>query len=198
MSTQQDTKNQAPKSKDEPSSENLHWQVDSEEKDSPFNEEILSQLYMEIDNLIDSATEPVAPAESMMRLLAYLDSLDEDAQGVAFEFAMSIAYMHTEDYRRSLKKYVEELKAGTWRPRELPLSRESSAACLPLTQFDIQGFANTLSAIRSSKAIPENLRLNLDERLNEISNLDIAGGTDPLSPPILLTWLPRLLKKSAG
>jgi hypothetical protein len=65
-----------------------------------------------------------------------------------------------------------------------------------LTRADIEGFARTLEALRSNEAIPERLRINLSESLDEICKLDAAGDTDQLSPRFLMVWLPPLLNVS--
>ena len=62
-----------------------------------------------------------------------------------------------------------------------------------LTRADLDGFAKTLDALRDSKRIPEKTRIHLAEAFDQLAELDEAGDTDILSPPIIKIWPPRLL-----
>jgi hypothetical protein len=73
--------------------------------------EILRLISEPLDILVSSACPNLSRAECMMRFLALLDSFDENAQGVAIEYAMSLAYSRTDNGLISLKRHVERLKA---------------------------------------------------------------------------------------
>ncbi|MBI3653677.1 MAG: hypothetical protein HY231_21810 [Acidobacteria bacterium] len=94
----------------------------------------------------------------------------------------------------TLEEMLTQIKAA-----KLDQPKKAAEPITTPTVADIEGFARTLEALRSSESVPEILRQNLSEAVDEIYNLEAADETDPLSLPVLTVWLPKILKmKPAG